>query len=149
MKKFMCVLAPLYMRAVTFLERLSFLPVLGIRLWIASVFWRSGLTKISDLERTIALFMDEYHVPLISPEVAAYMSTAAELSMPILLVLGLGARFAALALLFMTGVIEFTYMHFDIHIVWSLMLTLILCQGAGKASLDYWIKKKLCDPKCT
>ncbi|MBA4118690.1 MAG: DoxX family protein [Candidatus Puniceispirillum sp.] len=136
------------MRAVTFLDKLSFLPVLGMRLWIASVFWRSGLTKISDLERTIALFMDEYHVPLISPEVAAYLSTAVELSMPILLVLGLGARFAALALLFMTGVIEITYMHFDIHIVWSLMLTLILFQGAGKASLDYWIKKKLCEHKC-
>lgn len=124
------------------LEKFSFLPVLGMRLWIADVFWKSGLTKITDWESTVALFADEYQVPLLPPELAATLGTGAELIAPVLLVFGLGARLGAVALLFMTGVIEFTYMHFDIHLVWALMLALILFQGAGKASVDYFLRKR-------
>lgn len=125
------------------LEAISFLPILGMRLWIANVFWNSGMSKLSDWQGTIALFADEYKVPILPPEIAAMLGTATELSMPILLVVGLGSRFAASALLFMTAVIEFTYMHFDIHEVWALMLLAIILQGAGKASLDFLIRKKL------
>lgn len=124
------------------LESFTFLPVLGIRLWIANVFWKSGLSKLSDWEGTVALFADEYQVPILPPEIAAYMGTAAELTAPILIALGLGARFGAAALLFMTAVIEFTYMSFPIHQVWALMLLLIIFNGAGKASIDYFIRKR-------
>ena len=125
------------------IEKFSFLPVFGMRLWIADVFWKSGLAKLNDWEGTIALFADEYQVPVLPPELAAYMGTAVELIAPVLLVIGLGTRFAALSLLIMTAVIEFTYLHFDIHLVWALMLALILTQGAGKASIDYFIHKKI------
>lgn len=123
------------------LEKLSFLPVLGLRLWIADVFWKSGMTKFNDWEGTISLFADEYKVPIISPEFAAYAGTVVELTAPVLIALGLGARIGAVMLLCMTAVIEFTYMHFDIHIIWALVLTLILLEGAGKASVDYFIRK--------
>src|SRR5258706_6182335 len=68
------------------------------RLYVASVFFRSGLVKIHDFDTTIALFMDEYHVPLLNPTIAAYMGTTPELALPVLLVLGLGGRFAAAGL---------------------------------------------------
>ena len=71
----------------------------AVRLFIASVFFKSGLTKIKDWDITVSLFADEYQVPVLPPEVAAALGTTLELSMPVLLVLGLGARLAALPLL--------------------------------------------------
>ena len=125
------------------LEKFSWLPVLGLRAWIAEVFFSSGLTKIASWDSTISLFADEYKVPVLPPELAAYMSTAVELSAPVLLVLGLGTRFSALALLGMTAVIEFTYMHFEVHKIWALVLLLLVVQGAGRVSVDYYIRKWL------
>jgi putative oxidoreductase len=125
------------------LEKLDFIPVLGMRLWIANVFFRSGLTKIDSWSSTIDLFRDEYKVPLLPPEIAALMATSVELTAPILLALGLGTRLSAGALLAMTAVIEFTYGDFEIHKVWALMLLLIITHGPGRASIDYFIRKKL------
>lgn len=128
-------------RLLPVMEWFSFLPVLGMRLWIAKVFWDSGNVKLADWEGTVALFADEYKVPVISPEIAAYMGTAVELTAPILIALGIASRFGAVALLVMTAVIEFTYMSFPIHQVWALMLFLILLQGPGKASVDYFVRR--------
>lgn len=124
------------------LNSISFLPVFGMRLWIADIFFKSGQTKLRDWDSTIALFADEYKVPVLPPELAATLGTGTELIAPVLLALGLGGRFAAAALLFMTAVIEFTYMHFDAHIVWALVLSLIILQGPGKLSVDYLLRKK-------
>jgi putative oxidoreductase len=132
-----------YMAILPKIELLTFLPLLGIRLWIANVFWKSGLTKIDSWQSTIDLFRDEYKVPVLSPEIAALMGTGVELTAPILVALGLGARFGALALLLMTAVIEFTYGSFDIHKVWALTLLLIITHGPGRASVDYLIRKRL------
>jgi putative oxidoreductase len=126
---------------ITHVEKLAFLPVLGMRLWIANVFWNSGMAKSSDWQGTIALFADEYKVPVLPPEIAATLGTATELTAPILIALGLGARFGAGALLVMTAVIEFTYMSFPIHQVWVLILLLIILQSSGKASVDYFIRR--------
>lgn len=129
-------------RLLPAMEWVSFLPVLGMRLWIADVFWKSGNAKLADWEGTVALFADEYKIPLLSPEIAATMGTATELTAPLLIAAGIAARFGAGSLLVMTAVIEFTYMSFPIHQVWALMLLLILLQGPGKASLDYLIRKR-------
>jgi putative oxidoreductase len=129
------------LKILSFLNAMVWLPLLGIRLWIANVFWQSGMVKLDDWQGTVALFADEYRVPLLPPELAAYMGTAAELTAPVLIILGLGTRLGALALLIMTAVIEFTYMHFDVHEVWALMLLLLLCTGAGRISIDYYIRK--------
>ncbi|UGA36772.1 DoxX family membrane protein [Chromobacterium haemolyticum] len=72
--------------------------LLLFRLWIANVFFKSGLTKIDDWDTTILLFTEEYHVPLLPPAVAAALAAAGELGLSALLALGLGGRFAAAGL---------------------------------------------------
>lgn len=82
---------------------------LFLRVWIAAVFFKSGLTKIEDFETTVLLFTDEYQVPLLPPYFAALSATLLELAMPVALTLGFATRLAALPLLVMTAVIQFTY----------------------------------------
>ena len=79
---------------------------LAFRIGIAGVFWTSGMTKTSTWEQTVALFRDEYKVPILSPEVAAYLATTTELACAVLLAVGIAARFGAAALLGMTLVIQ-------------------------------------------
>ena len=88
----------LWTRLVAGLDALQPLAALAARLYIAQVFFLSGLTKIRDWESTLFLFHEEYKVPLLSPALAAVMGTTGELALPALLVLGLGGRFAALGL---------------------------------------------------
>ncbi|MGB4057801.1 MAG: DoxX family protein [Alphaproteobacteria bacterium] len=116
--------------------------LLAARLWIAKVFFMSGLVKIKSWSSTIALFTDEYKIPVLPPEVAATMATAAELSLPVLLVLGLMTPLAALGLFVMTMVIElFIYPGTTDHYHWMLLLGILLTHGSGKFGADYWILK--------
>jgi len=80
------------------------------RIGIATTFLRSGLLKVDGWSNgnTLALFTDEYKLPLIPPEIAAAMATAAELSMPLFIIAGFFTRFAALALLIMTLVMRYS-----------------------------------------
>lgn len=113
------------------------------RIGVGTTFFRSGLLKLDGWAdgNTLALFRDEYRLPLIPPEAAANLATAAELTLPLLLFLGLGTRFAAAALLIMTLVIEiFVYPNaFDTHGVWAAVLLFLMKYGAGTLSLDHVI----------
>ena len=114
--------------------------------WIAKVFFISGLVKIKSWDSTIMLFKDEYNVPLISPEFAAYMATAAELSLPVLLVLGLMTPLAAMGLFIMTMVIEiFIYPGTTDHYHWLLLLGILITHGSGKIGTDFWLFRKFDD----
>ncbi len=115
------------------------------RIGIGSVFFKSGLTKIANWTITVGLFRDEYRVPVIPPEFAAYMATAAELTFPVLLVLGIGARFGALGLLGMTLVIQtFVYPeNWSEHLLWASLLIYVLTRGAGPLSLDHLIARSV------
>lgn len=124
-------------------EKLAFIPLFGLRLWLGLIFWKSGLTKLEDWETTVYLFAEEYKVPVLSPEFAAFMSTAVELAAPVMLFFGFGSRVAATLLLLMTGVIEFTYTHHSDHIIWALVALLIMLQGPGKLSIDHWIRRRM------
>ncbi len=115
---------------------------LAARIAIAKVFFMSGLTKIDNWNTTLALFQDEYQVPLVPVWFAAYSSTFFELTMPVLLVLGLGTRLATLPLLAMTAVIQFTYDQNIQHLYWALLLGLLLVNGPGKLSVDHWIRRR-------
>jgi len=111
------------------------------RIAIGTTFFRSGLTKIEGLAlkpSTFFLFANDYKLPVIPPEIAAYMGTAVELTMPLLIWSGLLTRFAALTLLFMTLVIEiFVYPNaFDTHGVWAVSLLYLIKFGPGTYSLD-------------
>jgi putative oxidoreductase len=113
-----------------------------LRLAVATVFWNSAMTKLANWDTAVALFADEYKVPLLPPELAATMAVSIELTAPVLLVLGLATRATALVLLGMTAVIEiFVYPQaWPTHIQWAAMLLVLLCRGPGALSLDRWIR---------
>lgn len=121
----------------------DWLLLLVARLGIASVFLASGRTKVEGLlsikPSTYALFADEYHVPLLSPEIAAHLATYAEHLFPILLTIGLLTRVSALALLGMTLVIEvFVYPDaWPTHLSWAAILLPLVAKGAGWLSIDH------------
>ena len=111
------------------------------RVAVASVFWRSGQTKVDGFlhikDNTFFLFREEYRVPLLPPNVAAYLSTAAEHVFPILLIVGLASRLSALGLMAMTLVIQlFVYPDgWPEHILWLALLLLIIARGPGACGL--------------
>jgi len=123
---------------------------LGFRLYVAYVFFMSGLTKISSWSSTVSLFEYEYNVPFIPPEIAAYMATAGELILPVLLVFGLLSRPAALALFILNAVAAYALSQTDFasaaghwqHISWGIMLAVIFAFGPGALSIDKWISDK-------
>jgi putative oxidoreductase len=126
-------------RAIQELDRVPYaLLALPLRLALATIFWNSGMTKLANWETTISLFANDYQVPLLPPEVAAYMAASIELTTPVLLIPGLFTRLASFVLLGMTAVIEvFVYPQaWPTHIQWAAMLLILLCRGAGKLSLD-------------
>jgi putative oxidoreductase len=128
---------------IHFLEQyLAPLILLAQRLWMASIFWHSGLTKINDWKSTVALFENVYSVPILSPQIAASLATMTELTCPILLLLGLATRLATIPMLIMTAVIQLTYLHSAEHFYWAMLLGTLLCFGPGVLSIDYIIKKK-------
>lgn len=128
--------------AVRVLELLGRFPVdilqLMFRIAIAVVFFRSGLTKITSWDSTVALFQEEYRVPLLPPEIAAYMAATFELCCSTLLAIGLASRLATLPLLGMTFVIQtFVYPEYwSEHLTWFALLLFILTRGPGAISLD-------------
>jgi putative oxidoreductase len=116
--------------------------LLFVRLWIARIFWLSGLSKISDWPGTLYLFAYEYKVPIISTKVAAYLSTSTELITPVLLTFGFMTRIACIPMFMMVLVIQYTYLYRIEHIYWMTLILLLICKGPGKLSLDYLIRKK-------
>lgn len=120
---------------------------LAARIFPAAVFWQSGQTKVSGFglsDSAVFLFQDEYRLPLVDPTVAAYGAAFAEHFFPVLLVLGLASRFAALALFGMTLVIEiFVYPDaWPTHGVWAVCFLYVIARGPGVVSLDHLIAKR-------
>ena len=115
------------------------------RLAIAGVFLRAGLTKIASWESTVALFAEEYKVPVLAPHVAAAMAATFEVGCSLLLILGLGTRLAALPLLGMIMTIQlFVYPQaWSEHLVWGSILLFLLTRGGGALSLDALIARAL------
>ena len=110
--------------------------LLAARIWMANIFFKSGKTKFANMDNTIYLFEYEYAVPIIPVYIAAILATATEISMPILLTIGLATRLAAIPLLFMTAIIQFTYLDLTEHLYWALLLGTIILYGPGKYSID-------------
>ncbi len=121
---------------------------LCLRLYLANVFFKSGLTKISNWDSTLYLFGDVYHVPLLPPEVAATMAASAELGLPVLLVFGLFGRFAAAGLFILNIVAVISYADLseagiNQHISWGILLAVLLILSRGNWSIDAWLEKYL------
>ena len=118
-----------------------------VRILVASVFFQSGLTKIASWSSTVSLFENEYAVPFLSPDVAALLGTSVELFFPVLLVLGLGSRFAAAVLFVFNIVAVISYpdlgeIGFKDHQTWGLLLLITLLHGPGRLSLDHLIQRR-------
>lgn len=128
------------------LETLAPAADLTLRLWVAAVFFKSGLTKIHSWDTTILLFTNEYHVPFFSPPVAAFVGTGMELVLPVFLALGLGGRLAALGLFIFNIVAVISYpelegIGIEQHQVWGIMLLVTLLHGPGLLSIDALIAR--------
>lgn len=142
----------LYCACVGLLQKyLAPLVDLALRLWVADAFFRAGLVKAHNMDSTRALFENEYHVPLLPPDFAAYLGTGIELVVPLFLAFGLFGRLTA-GFMFVYNLIcvisypdlwpdgfwaDFFGDGFTDHKVWGLMLLVTLVYGPGKLSLDY------------
>jgi putative oxidoreductase len=135
------VLARAWLRVVGWLEALQPAALLAARLYVARAFFLSGLTKIRDWETTLALFTDEYQVPLLSPGLAAVAGTAGELVLPVLLALGLAGRFGAMGLFVLNIVAvlslpEIAEAALQQHVFWGSLLAGLILWGPGRWSVD-------------
>jgi putative oxidoreductase len=124
---------------------------LCIRLHVARVFLLSGLTKLHDWDTTLALFRDEYHVPLLPPAIAAPLGTFGEVVFPLFLALGLGTRFAAFGLTLVNVMAVVAYWHvlssaqaaLAQHVFWGTLLLVLVFHGPGRLSVDQLIAQRL------
>ncbi len=133
-------------RSVSAIDYVSPASDLLIRLWIANIFWKAGTTKLANWDSTLYLFEYEYAVPLLPIELAAFLGTGVEITMPILLALGLATRFSALVLFVFNIIAVVSYptlneIGIKDHQYWGLLLLVPLFHGAGNLSLDYFIRK--------
>jgi len=142
-------LARVYYNAAHLPEYLAPAFDLGLRLFLANVFFKSGLTKIATWDSTLYLFSDVYQVPLLSPEVAALLATGAELGLPVLLVLGLIGRFAATGLFILNAIAVISYYSglseagLSQHLYWGILLAVLLVSNRGAWSVDAWLEARL------
>ncbi len=144
-------LARYYYTAARWPEYVAPLFDLGLRLYLADVFIKSGLTKIRSWDSTLYLFNEEYQVPLLNPEIAAWLATGAELGLPVLLVAGLFGRFAAAGLFILNLVAATSYPDLseaglNQHLSWGLLLAVLLILSRGKWSVDAWLEPRLRKP---
>jgi putative oxidoreductase len=135
-------------RSINLLGNLTPILDLCIRLWVARVFWNSGLTKIQSWDTTLMLFEYEYAVPVLPFELAAILATGVELIAPVLLLLGLGTRFGALALFVLNYVAAIAYPDISAaglkdHYLWGALLAVTFFHGPGAFSVDHFMAKKL------
>jgi len=130
-------------RAIVALEALQPAAQLLARFYVAKVFFLSGLTKLRDWDITLALFTDEYHVPLLSPALAAWLGTASELALPVMLVLGLAGRASAIGLFVLNAVAVISLSDIgeaalQLHLFWGSLLLGLALWGPGRWSVDAW-----------
>jgi putative oxidoreductase len=134
------------------LDRLQSLLLLATRFYVGWQFTKSGWLKITSWDTTLDLFHNEYHVPLLPPDLAAVMGTCGELGFPLFLYLGLFTRFGAFGQFFVNAMAVISYRQVLLaegyeaalgqHVLWGFMLLVVMLFGAGKYSLDHWLERR-------
>ncbi|TXH73974.1 DoxX family protein [Thiobacillus sp.] len=128
---------------VALLEWLQAPALLAARLYVAYVFFMSGLESLRSWDSTLYLYESEFHIAVLPPYVAAVMGTAGEVILPPLLALGLFGRFGALGLFVVNAVALLSYMYalqppaIMFHFIWGILLLMVALWGSGKWSVDY------------
>ncbi len=123
----------------------------GIRGFVSWQFFKAGVLKLQDWDSTLSLFREEYAVPLLPPELAAVMGAGGELILPILIVLGIFSRPAAIGLFMVNAMAVISYPQLwsfecpaaiNDHLYWGLLITSLFFFGPGRFSLDYFLKRR-------
>jgi len=135
------------------LDKLQPLALLAARIYVTDVFWKSGWLKLTNWSSTLDLFRDEYHVPLLPPDLAAVVGTFGELFFPALLVVGLFGRVAALGTSAVNAMAVISYAYVLLqdgyeaaigqHILWGTLLLGLTVFGPGKLSIDAWAERRI------
>jgi len=139
--------ARLYAGGTHLINKLQPLFALALRLYVARVFFASGLIKLENWAGTLALFENEFRVPVLSPQLAAVLGTGAEIGLPVLLALGLGTRATAAALFVFNVVAVISYPDLSDaglkdHVLWGALLLVTFVYGPGKLALDAWLARR-------
>lgn len=156
---FLLTLTNLHTALGRLLDKLQPLALLAARIYVVDVFWKSGWLKLTSWDSTLDLFRDEYHVPVLPPELAAITGTFGELFFPALLLVGLFGRVGALGTFFVNAVAVISYSHVLLtegfeaalgqHILWGTLLAGLTVFGPGRISIDAWLEKRSaarCEP---
>ncbi|MFT4941111.1 MAG: putative oxidoreductase [Paraglaciecola sp.] len=138
-------------RKISLLESVA---LLAARFYVGWAFFSSGLTKLRDWDSTLTLFEYEYQVPILPFELAAYLGTAAEIILPLLLIAGLASRFSALGLFFVNIVAvisleEIAPAAFAEHILWGVLLVQVVIFSGGRFALDRIAQEQLFNRKAS
>ena len=149
---FLLTLTNLHAALGRLLDRFQPLALLAARLYIADVFWKSGWIKFTNWDSTLDLFRNEYHVPVLPPDLAAVAGTFGELFFPALLVLGLFGRLGALGTFAVNAMAVISYSQvlfqegFEAaigqHILWGTLLLGLAVFGPGRISVDTWLESR-------
>jgi putative oxidoreductase len=153
--KFFQKVKDIYYKLAGWLQCATPLADLCLRLWVADAFWRAGVAKIANMDSTLALFENEYHVPILPPDFAAYLGTGIELVVPWFLALGLFGRLSAGFMFVYNAICVISYPDlwpngfwtdlfgrgFMDHKAWGLMLLVTFLYGPGKLSVDHLLVK--------
>jgi len=132
-------------------DRLQPLLLLAARLYVSLIFFRAGLLKIADWSSTLVLFRETYKVPVLPPELAAYIGTFGELAFPVLIVLGLAGRLGAAGLFVVNVTAVASYLDLfgfecpagiNSHYYWGSILLALVVFGPGKIWLDEFILQR-------
>jgi putative oxidoreductase len=150
--KFLLTLTDLHAALGRLLDKFQSLALLAARIYVTDVFWKSGWIKFTSWSSTLDLFRDEYHVPLLPPELAAVVGTFGELFFPTLLILGLFGRVAALGTFAVNAMAVISYSQVLLaegseaalgqHILWGTLLLGLTVFGPGKISVDAWLERR-------
>jgi len=116
---------------------------LVVRLWIAEIFFISGVLKVTNWQTALFLAANVYPVSWLDPTTAAYVGASIELVGSMLLALGLGTRFAALPMLVLSLVAQFSYVAVDQQLFWAVFLLWFTVHGAGAFSIDHMLARGL------
>lgn len=148
MNTLMLTLLGAYYRFDKRLAALQSALLLSARLYVSWIFFVSGLTKIKDWDSTLYLFQEEYHVPLLPPDLAAYFGTGSELLFPLLLSFGLFGKFGAVGLFIVNFVAvqslsDIAPAAFTLHVLWGGLLVALAAFGTGMLSADTLLKRNL------
>lgn len=152
LKQRLMSISQFYIAIASKISLLEPVALLAARFYVGWAFFASGLTKLRDWDSTLMLFEYEYQVPVLPFELAAYLGTAAEITLPLLLMAGIASRFSALGL-FVVNIVAVISLEdiaaaaFAEHVLWGTLLLQVVIFSGGRFAMDRIAEEKLFNTK--